>query len=184
MKTFIEPRFTSEIFARRILDVPPDATIVDWAEKMVVAGFQSESLYVLLGELPPFNKPEIDDLLARVQVELNLPEIRSREQALEIVATAHARRLVQSEGESARTLRALSQLYADEGQAECLLQFYLLYYAKEDLGTEKQQHYWPSAHRGNINDVIHDYCQKWLAEHPFEEWREYEWSGSAEGLPR
>ncbi|WP_171209299.1 MULTISPECIES: hypothetical protein [unclassified Ruegeria] len=139
MTSTAEPRFTSEIFAGRFLGFSPDETIVAWAENMVIAGFQSESLYVLLGEFTPFNSFEINELLAHIRSELGLPEIRNRKEALEIVATAYVRRLVQNKGDSTNTLNVLRQLCADEGQPECLFDFFLLYYAKEELGAEQQQ---------------------------------------------
>jgi len=86
---------TSEIYARRFLDYGPDETVVTWAENMTLAGFASDSLFILLGEVGPFNKFEIDELLDRIQKELQLPEIRDKNQALEIIATAYVQRFIQ-----------------------------------------------------------------------------------------
>lgn len=174
MKLTHEPRRTSEIFARRFLDFGPDETIVSWAEGMVVSGFNSDGLFILLGEIKPFNKFEIDSLLDRIQHELGLPKILSTIEAVEIIATAYVHRFVSGKADSASTLFALTQLYSNEGAVDTIYEFYLLHYAAGDLEIEGFQHYWRDANRGNIEKIILERCFKWMEEHPLTVWHEYE----------
>jgi hypothetical protein len=176
MNRNFELRLTSEIYAHRFLDHGPDETVVTWAENMTLAGFASDSLFILLGEAGPFNKLEIDELLDRIQNELHLPKIQNSEEALETVATAYVQRFIQGKVNSADTLFHLCQLCIEEDYAEIIYDFYLLHYAAVDLATEEVQHYWPDTHRGNIEKVVRDHCIRWLEEHTVTVWREYEWT--------
>ena len=133
MKQEAELRLTSEIYARRFLDYGPDEAVITWSMNMTLAGFASDSLFILLGEVGPFNKFEIDELLDRIQKELQLPEIRDKNQALEIIATAYAQRFIQGKVDSSETLFRLSQLCISERYAEVIYDFYLLHYAAIDL---------------------------------------------------
>ncbi|MCH2078662.1 MAG: hypothetical protein MK180_17610 [Rhodobacteraceae bacterium] len=169
-------RYTSEVFARRFLDCGPDDALVAWAENMTLSGFNSDSLFILLGELEPFNKFEIDELLDRIQVELNLPNVSHREEALQIIATAHVRRFVQGKTNSADVLFAISELCIAEDYAKVIYDFYLLHFAADLLSVDEPQYYWPEAHRGNIEKIVHDYCVNWLEQHPAANWHKYEWS--------
>lgn len=171
----VDLRYTSEIYARRFLDYGPDVAVVAWAEKMILSGFNSDSLFILLGEVEPFNKFEIDELLDRIQAELRLPKVGHREEALQIIATAHIRRFILGKTNSADVLFAISELCIAEGNAEAIFDFYLLHFAAVDLAMDDTQHYWPGAHQGNIEDIIHDFCIKWLEEHPLVDWRSHEW---------
>ncbi|MEO9820382.1 MAG: hypothetical protein ABJ370_16260 [Paracoccaceae bacterium] len=176
MKQEADLRLTSEIYARRFLDYAPDETVITWADNMILSGFTSDSLFVLLGEVGPFNKFEIDELLDRIGNELQLPKIRDENEALSIIATAYVQRFIQGQTDSADTLFRLSQMCIEEGYPEVIYDFYLLHFAAVDLTTEDVQHYWPDAHRGNIEKVIHEHCIKWLGEHRIVAWRKYEWA--------
>ncbi|MEM8775512.1 MAG: hypothetical protein AAGF53_10800 [Pseudomonadota bacterium] len=175
MKFAHEPRFTSEIYARRFLDLGPDETVVSWAENMALAGFTSDGLFILLGESKPFNKFEIDGLLDRIQRELKIPKVTSQKEAVEIIATAHVRRFLSGEAESVSTLFALKELYDNEGREDALFDFYLLHFAAEDLETDKVQHYWPGANNENIKKIICEVFSTWIDEHVLMAWKAYEW---------
>lgn len=176
MKKESELRLTSEVYARRFLDYEPDETVITWAENMTLSGFASDSLFILLGEVAPFNKFEIDELLDSIHYELQLPEIRDKNEALAIIATAYVQRFIQGKTNSADTLFRLSKMCIEEDYAEVIYDFYLLHYAAVDLATEDVQRYWPDAHRGNIEKVIQNRCIKWLEEHRIAAWRKYEWA--------
>jgi hypothetical protein len=169
-----EPRYTSEVYARRFLDFGPDTTLVTWAENMVLAGFISDGLYILLGEIEPFNKFEIDSLLDRIQREIHLPKIRSAADAIEIVATACVRRYLSGNVGSESTLFILAQLCISEGYEDAIYDFYLLHYAAVDLETSDIQYYWPDAHSGNIEKLIRTRYVSWIEDHPLPAWQAYE----------
>ena len=169
-----ELRQTSEIFARRYLNYGPDEAIVSWAEKMVLSGFSSDGLLILLGEIEPFNKFEIDSLLDRIQNELLLPKIQSENEALIVIATAYVQRFLTGGASSASALSDLAQLYYAK-KADVTYDFYLLHHAAADLEMGWFQHYWPNADRNNIQQIIREKCINWVEDHPLTEWQQYEW---------
>jgi hypothetical protein len=174
MEIVSEPRRTSEIFARRFLDFGPDETIISWAESMVCAGFNSDGLFILVGEIQPFNKFEIDILLDRIKRELQLPIVQSETEAIEIIATAYVQRFIFGDADSPSTLLALAQFYSNEGPLDVIYDFYLLHYAAADLEIDETQYYWPDAEKSNIERIIRDRCLTWIKEHPLSAWRQYE----------
>ncbi|MEP4038314.1 hypothetical protein [Pseudophaeobacter sp.] len=169
-----EPRNTSEIYARRFLDFGPDETIINWAENMVLAGYDTCSLSILLGEIAPFNKFEIDEMLDCIHSELQLPKIQNRSEALKIIATVYVHRFLAGVTNSASTLFALTQLYINEERDDVLYDFYLLHNAAADLEFEEIQYYWPDANRKNIEKIILDRCRSWIEQHPLNSWRRFE----------
>lgn len=44
------------------------------------------------------------------------------------------------------------------------MDFYLLYYAKDELTFDETQWYWEGANRHNMDEIIKDYFIKWLHE--------------------
>ena len=170
----LEP-FTSEVFAGRYLNVGYDLSLVTWAENMILAGFDSEHLNILSGEIAPFNGFEIDQLLDRIQSELKLPIIASYSEAIIIVATAYVKRFINGLADSASTMSKLAELYNLDEHTESVYDFYLLHYAAVDLDIEGFQWYWPDANRKNIGKIIKVRCLEWLKEHPLKLWQEYEW---------
>jgi len=167
--------FTSEVFAGRYLNAGYDLALVTWAENMITAGFESEHLNILVGEIAPFNQFEIDQLLDRLQSDLKLPVISSNSEAITIVATAYVKRFIDGLADSASTMFELAELYKSEGHAESIYDFYLLHYAAVDLKIEGFQWYWPDANRKNIEKIIKARCFEWLKEHPLKRWQQYEW---------
>jgi hypothetical protein len=167
--------FTSEVFARRYLNVGHSLALVTWAENMVLAGFDSEYINILLGEIAPFNGFEIDELLDRIQSELKLPIISSHSEAIEIIATAYVKRFIYGLADSASTMFKLAELYNHAQHAESIYDFYRLHYAAVDLGMEEFQNHWPDANSNNIERIIKIRCVEWIKEHPLKAWQKCEW---------
>lgn len=184
MKLTNEPRKTSEIYARRFLQFGPDETVISWAERMIIADFKSDWLFILVGEVEPFNKFEIDDLLDRIQQELRLPLIQSVTEATEILATAYIQRCISGHSDCSYTLFTLAEMYSNDINADVLYDFYLLHYAAVDLGMNETQHYWPGAQKGNIEKIIFDRFLRWLKEYSLAAWQQYECSIALEGSSR
>jgi|GEM_PF-1038629 len=168
--------FTSEVFAHHYLKTVPNFTLVEWAENMVIAGFDSEHLDILLGEIAPFNGFEMDDLLTRIQNDLGLPKITSHSEAVAIAATAYVKRFLQGVADSGTTMFTVAKLYTHDEQSEVVCDFYFLHLAAVDLAETDYQYYWPNASRHNIENVIKTRCVEWVKQHPLDEWQKYEWT--------
>ena len=45
------------------------------------------------------------------------------------------------------------------------MNFYLLYFAKDDLTEQEYQHYWNDANQENINQIITENFKNWKTEY-------------------
>ena len=63
---------TSEILVFRMLDRNIDKRWIDWAYEMICAGFETENLIELAGEIEPYNQFELQRLTDKIFKELGL----------------------------------------------------------------------------------------------------------------
>jgi hypothetical protein len=118
---------------------------------------------MLAGMTPPFNHFEMADLRDRALRELGLTSI-SRSQGLRIYAAEIAQDAVSGRAELLSTLHELSRLCIDEEYAPELQDFYLLYFAWDDLLTSHEQWYWPGATLDNIAGIAQETLLRFIAE--------------------
>ena len=137
---------------------------VDWAVSMLLCGYDSPSLMVLAGESQPFNQFELRALVGDTLTELDLPidaniDCLAKKYACELVNA-----MISGEKPSPFVLRTLYNLCVDMDYVDYLFPFYLLFYAQDDLRQADRQYYWPDMDRTNVEQVIQEYAQEWLAE--------------------
>jgi hypothetical protein len=143
---------TAEILSSKVLNQGIGANWVQWAIEMLSAGFDSEHLRMLAGELPPYDQLYLKDLTDKVLHELNL-EYYNKEQAIRNLID----KALNGEAEILKVLEILSRLCMERGYDRSLYNFYLLYHAKQELLKSKVQFYWGEADRSNIDTVIKEY---------------------------
>ena len=61
-------------------------------------------------------------------------------------------------------LHELKDLCIELDYERLLLDFYLLFFALDDLEYSANQGYWPNATRKNINSIITEYFKNWIKE--------------------
>lgn len=167
--------FTHEVVTLRYLEKGVDISRIRWAEKMLIAGFDSPHLRVLVGEKEPFNKFELDDIFDKSAREISLPKITSLEEAINTYTTAKIQRFLNGSVGSRDTLYDLKELYNEYEYTE-IYDFYLLYFAAIDLIDNEIQWYWPEATRKNIKKIIKKRCCDWdKKNNNFSKWANYEW---------
>lgn len=168
--------YTAEVFAELVLNRVAGPQVVAWAEAMLLAGFDSDHLIILVGEVPPYNQFELKELLQRTGRELEVPPISSDKEALEILVTCHIRRHAKGWTSRAQTLAAISRLANEEEFPPDALDFYFLDCAVEDLKSFGNfAPHWPEANPSNIDGIIQGKFDTWLTAHPLEKWRDREW---------
>ncbi|MDP4262789.1 MAG: hypothetical protein Q8941_09685 [Bacteroidota bacterium] len=59
------------------------------------------------------------------------------------------------------TLNILNGIYQELDYREDYHDFFLLYWAKDDLNYSENQWYWEGAYRNNIDKIILDYFKAW-----------------------
>jgi hypothetical protein len=61
-----------------------------------------------------------------------------------------------------KTLLEIKNLCVELGMDCRYMDFFMLYFAKDDLIEAEIQWYWEGANRQNIDQIINDYFKKWL----------------------
>ncbi|MBD1383967.1 hypothetical protein IDJ75_01650 [Mucilaginibacter rigui] len=154
---------TAEILAFKVLGRAIDKTWVNWAYDMLEAGFETENLVILAGEIQPYNQFELQSLTDRVFIELNLA-LNNRERILKKYVCYLVDKALTGEVKFIAMLGIVKDMYFELDHDSSFGGFYLLYWAYDDLEYSEQQWYWDGATRENIDEMARDYFIQWKAE--------------------
>ena len=137
---------------------------VDWAIGLLERGVESPSLLLLAGLTPPLNHFEIRALRERA-----LEEIEPAELSIADPVMAYVIETVAAARWDADALRLafdrITSLAIELGYPHDLRPFYNLHFAAEDLLRGDEQWYWPGATRENIDQIMRDEAEGFLARH-------------------
>jgi hypothetical protein len=152
---------TKEILAWRVLNRSVDESWVDWAVSMLQAGHDTLHLAILAGEAGPFNQfamvAIVDKALAELGCDWSDKEAVIRDYIAELLHQMFAHQIA-----SRDALRILADMCLEMDYPSDLLDFYLLYFAQDDLRTSEAQWHWPGATRDNVEETIRQYATQWL----------------------
>ena len=147
---------TAEILAYKALNRNIDKTWVEWAVAMLMAGYETENLVILAGEMEPYNQFELHKLTSLVLKELDL-DLSDRETILKKYTCYLIEKALNNETEHFDVLNTLKDLCIELKYESYLYDFFSLYYAKDDLLISKNQWYWEGATQQNIDSIINEY---------------------------
>ncbi|UKN03782.1 hypothetical protein K6119_09795 [Paracrocinitomix mangrovi] len=157
------PDSTYEMLYLKATGVVNDMRWVDWAEEMINLGFNSESLYILAGERPPFYAFEMKDLTDAVCRELNI-NINDQQELIGNYIMFLRNQVINDKRKPIEVLRILGGMYNEFNLNRSIQDFALLRWAKEDLLRQEVQWYWKGANRSNIDQIIDDHFLNWSKE--------------------
>jgi hypothetical protein len=163
---------TSEILAFKILNRDIGKIWIDWAIDMLMAGFNTKNLVILAGESEPFNQFQLQKLTDKVLDELHL-DYSDKKLIIKNYVFYLIDKALKGEIENNEVLKILKDICIELDYENYLYDFYLLYFAKDDLSDSENQWYWNGATRNNIDKIIKDYFNKWKDSHSIYE-RSYE----------
>lgn len=156
---------TTAILAYRALNRSIDEKWMDWATSMLERGYDTPHLRMLAGELNPNLSSQFE---MRELVDKTLVELGFSWADLEYVIKEYTAELLQDMLDDKRTtiavLQELSALFVELDNVDYLYVFYLLYFAQDDLKDSEVTFHFP-ANRSNIENIIQDEAQKWIAVH-------------------
>ncbi len=153
---------TTEILARRALQRASGQECVDWAIGMLEQGHSSRNLLMLAGLTPPLNHFEVSELRDRALAETNPSELSVGDPLRAFVAELLAGAL-RGERPVLEVVARIKDLSIELGYPRELGDFYLLYLAWEDLQHSDRQWYWDGATRENIEQLIREHAEKFVA---------------------
>jgi hypothetical protein len=151
---------TARILMNKALNHNIDESWIDWAITMIEAGFESENLYILAGVTKPYNQFELQELTNRVLSDLNL-DYSERSSVVKNYVYYLILTSVNKPETYYHTLRELKCICQELDMDKEYMDFYLLYYAKDDLLVSVNQWYWEGADRGNVDKIITDQFVNW-----------------------
>ena len=153
-KILMEKSFNSDI----------DETWINWAMEMMEAGFENENLYVLAGISKPYNQFELQDLTTKVLTELNL-EFSNQKLVIKNYVYYLISNSIYKTETYLETLRELKEICIGLNMEDEYMNFYLLYFVKDDLIEQEDQYYWDNATRENIDQIITENFMNWKTEY-------------------
>jgi len=152
---------TYRVLMKKAFNEDVDEMWVEWALEMIQAGYESDNLYILAGITRPYHQFELQRLLDKVLADLDLDyEDRSlmiRNYIYYIISVA-----LNEPSNYLSTLREIKDICIALDMEQQYMDFYLLYFAKDDLNESEVQWYWDGADRTNIDLIIRKVFEDYL----------------------
>lgn len=135
---------------------------VDWAIDLIRAGKDNDNVLMLASFSKPYDRFEISPYVTAVLNDLGLEELDYKNA---VIAEAHFYLTEILNNNSIRkNLKYLYQLCIDNDYESGLMNFYLLYYAWDELEEIGVNYYFEGADLDNIEDVLKSEARKWIQE--------------------
>jgi hypothetical protein len=155
---------TYKILMNKAFNQDIDESWIDWAMEMIEAGFQSDNLYILAGMTKPFNQFELQELTNNVIRDLHL-DYDDKDTVIRNYVYFIITNGINNPDSYLKVLRELKDICIGLGMEKEYIDFYLLYFAKDDLTESENQWYWDGATRENIDEIIKSQFIKWKTEY-------------------
>ncbi|MDP4175923.1 MAG: hypothetical protein Q8933_18240 [Bacteroidota bacterium] len=152
---------TKAILAFRSLGRDIDEQWVDWAVSMMLQNYDTPHLNILAGISPPFYQTELMFIVDKALKELGLDWSDKGKVVKEYIVEL-LEKLLSGELSKKFALGEIKDIYVEEDYKDDLHDFYLLYYALDDLETSEVQWYWNGADRKNIDKIITTVSISWI----------------------
>ncbi len=137
------------------------ADCVEWALEALCDGYDTPSLRILAGLIPPHQSFEVRDYAIKSLRELGI-SIQVGAKAISAFARDLIADIVAQPSLMQPHLRLLCELCIAEDYQRDIYDFYLLRWAYDDLQQEAIQWYWDGADRSNIHQIVLERCRAWL----------------------
>ena len=154
---------TRKILALKALNRTCAQECVEWAIGQIERGIGTRHVLMLASMTPPFNHFEMSDLRDRALEEV-AAEPMNYADAVKVIAAETAADAVRGRIDLLSALHVLNRLCIDEDYPPELNDFYLLYFAWDDLRTSDVQWYWPGATRDNVAAIAEETIQGFVAD--------------------
>lgn len=152
---------TKAILAFRSLERDIDEQWVDWAVSMMLQNYDTPHLNMLAGISPPFYQPELIPIADKALKELGL-DWSDKEKAVRDYIVELLEKMLNGELSKKYVLGEIKDIHVEEDFRDDLYDFYLLYYALDDLEISEVQWYWKGADRKNIDGIITSVSMNWI----------------------
>jgi hypothetical protein len=164
MKTEIN---TGKIQTYRYMEGKKDngQLFIDWASTLLMEGHDTPSLRILAGFVPKENSIfEIESYLLKTLEDLNIP-VLTEDEAIKTYTFQILTEMVNGEIEKKKALTLITDIIFETEYHLYIHDFYLLYFALDDLKHQTFAPHWDGATRENIDQIILQTANDWLEKH-------------------
>lgn len=152
---------TYRVLMKKAFNKDIDESWVEWALEMMEAGYESDNLYILAGITKPYNQFELQELTDKVLADLNL-ETSDKSLTIRIYVYYILSKTINEPSKYLETLKEVKDICIGLDMDKEYMDFYLLYFAKDDLNELENQWYWDGADRNNIDKIIKEKFQEYI----------------------
>lgn len=146
---------TYKILKEKACNTDIDEGWTDWAIEMMEAGYEADSLYQLAGISKPFNQFELQDLTDKVLKDLQL-DYSDKQKTIKNYVYFLLKYNLDNTDKYYEVLKEFRDIYYELDMDTEFQDLALLYWAKDDLINDENQHYWDGANRTNIDKIIRE----------------------------
>jgi len=152
---------TYKILKEKACNADIDDSWVDWAIEMMHAGYEADSLFQLAGISRPFNQFELQDLTSKVLNDLQIDFSDKRKSITNYVYFLIKSNLNKPD-KYYLMLKEFRDIYYELDMDSGMQNLALLYWAKDDLLYDDNQHYWDGANKTNIDNIIKEQFELYI----------------------
>lgn len=152
---------TYRVLMKKAFNEDIDESWVEWALEMMEAGYESDNLYILAGITKPYNQFELQELTDKVLADLNL-ETSDKSLTIRNYVYYILSKTINEPSKYLETLKEVKDICIELDMDKEYMDFYLLYFAKDDLNELENQWYWDGADRNNIDKIIKEKFQEYI----------------------
>lgn len=152
---------TYRVLMKKAFNEDIDESWVEWALEMMEAGYESDNLYILAGITKPYNQFELQELTDKVLADLNL-ETSDKSLTIRNYVYYILSKTINEPSKYLETLKEVKDICIELDMDKEYMDFYLLYFAKDDLNELENQWYWDGVDRNNIDKIIKEKFQEYI----------------------
>lgn len=134
--------------------------IEEWTIGLINLGYESDSIFMLASFSKPIDYYEIETYLKKVFIELQLEE-KNKLEADNSFLKYHINQMANSKKIRANLRLVMDFFYSHESD-ELIRDFYLLYYAWEDLEDYGENNYYDNVNLETIESVVIEKAILWI----------------------
>jgi hypothetical protein len=151
---------TYKVLINKVLPYESVEDWKDWALEMMEAGFETDHLILLAGLSADVNRFQLAEIIKNALKELSLDAMPEEEIVYGYVYYLIDQAL-SSKVSKKIVLGILRELCRDRDYDNKLFNFYLLSFARQELGEAGEQFYWDGANNDNIDTIINAEFLDW-----------------------
>ena len=152
---------TYRVLMKKAFNEDIDESWLEWALEMMEAGYESDNLYILAGITKPYNQFELQELTDKVLADLNL-ETSDKSLTIRNYVYYILSKTINEPSKYLESLKEVKDICIGLDMDKEYMDFYLLYFAKDDLNELENQWYWDGADRNNIDKIINEKFQEYI----------------------